>query len=118
MFFCARIFDTNTDAILQPSAVSTIFYSAFKLTNSLGNTTRTPIANHTNIEVPTNGTMLEEPILDDYWTTDETGYNFIHQPDIRTNQMFTEVGDYEVIYTITPITGNPVPLHFSIKVTQ
>lgn len=116
--FCARIFDTNTGAILQPEAVSSISYTAYRVTNTLGNKTRTAIENHTNIEVPINGTMLEEPIVDDYWTTDETGYNFIHQPDIRTNQMFTEVGDYEVIYTITPITGNPIPLHFSINVTQ
>lgn len=115
--FCARIADTNTGSIIQPSEVESITYTAYKLSTASLRSTRTAVTNHSNVSVTPADVMLEECITDSYWTVDETGYNFIHQPDIRTNPMFSEAGKYEVIYTILPTTGNPITLTYIITVS-
>ncbi|MDO5576285.1 MAG: DUF1559 domain-containing protein [Fibrobacter sp.] len=51
-----------------------------------------------------------------YWHSDDISYSFIHEPDIRTNPLFVELGTYEVIYTIRPITGNPIVIPFRVSV--
>ncbi|MDD3585656.1 MAG: hypothetical protein PHQ75_00620 [Thermoguttaceae bacterium] len=79
--------------------------------------TRTAIPGHTDVPVPVIPTILEAPIQDEYWHSDDIGYSFIHEPDIRTNPLFVELGTYEVIYTIRPITGNPIVIPFRVIVT-
>lgn len=117
--FCARIFNTNTNAILTKEEIDSITYTTFKLTTKSlmsSSVTRTPITGHSDITVDKTETLLEEAINDNYWTLDETGYNFIHIPDTRENAMFSDSGNYEVVYTINLVSGNPVILTFSVTV--
>ena len=117
--FCARIFNTNTNTLITREEIDSISYTAFKLTTKSlmsNSVTRTAITGHTQIAVDKTETLLEEAIKDNYWTLDETGYNFIHIPDTRENAMFSDSGNYEVVYTINLISGNPVILTFSVTV--
>lgn len=114
--FCARIYDHNTGAILKPTEIEAISYTANKIVLKLQRITYLPVTGHTNISVPIIPTALESPIQDEYWHSDDIGYSFIHEPDIRTNPLFVELGTYEVVYTIRPITGNPVVIPFRVSV--
>ena len=118
--FCARIFDTNTNVLLTKEEIDSITYTVFKLsTKSLmsSSVTRTAVNGHTDITVDKTTTLLEEAINDNYWSLDETGYNFIHIPDTRENAMFSDTGNYEVVYTINLVSGNPIILTFSVTVS-
>ena len=117
--FCARIFNTNTNTLITREEIDSISYTAFKLTTKSlmsSSVTRTAITGHTQIAVDKTETLLEEAICDNYWTLDETGYSFIHIPDTRENAMFSDSGNYEVVYTINLVSGNPVILTFSVTV--
>ena len=118
--FCARIFDTNnTDRLLTQAEIDTISYTAYKITESLRSSVaaRTAVSGHENIPVDKNETILEDAITDQYWTTDSIGYNFLHEPDTRAEPMFPEPGRYEVVYTIHLLSGNPIPLTFTVTVS-
>ena len=118
--FCARIYDTNTNVLLTKEEIDSISYTAFKLsTKSLmsSTVTRTAITGHTDIAIDKTTTLFEEAINDNYWNADETGYNFLHIPDTRENAMFSDTGNYEIIYTINLISGNPVILTFEVTVS-
>ena len=118
--FCARIFNTSTGALLTKEEVESITYTASRLTTKSlmsGTVTRTPVEGHSNITVDKSQVFLEEAIKDNFWSIDETGYSFIHIPNTRTNQLFTEAGKYEVLYNIQLIEGNPVVLAFEVTVS-
>lgn len=110
--FTARVFDTNTCICLQESEIESIQYTAYRSSYATSSKSRVPITGHTNIAVAVSDVWLEEPIVDEYWSADEIGYNFIHQPDIRNAPMFTDVGHYEIVYRILPMVGNPIILTF------
>ena len=114
---CARIYDHNTGAPLHPTAVASLSYTAQRLVLTLRSVTRTAVAGHSNINVPVVPAILEVPIKDEYWHTDETGYNFIHEPDTRTTPLFDEIGTYDIVYTIRPVSGNPIVIPFRVVVS-
>ena len=117
--FCARIYDTNTSRLITQAEIESISYTVYKILSSLRSSeaTRTAVTGHENIAVDKNETILEKAINDEYWTTDEIGYNFIHEPNTRIVPMFPESGNYEVIYTICLIAGNPIPLTYNVAVS-
>ena len=117
--FCARVFDTNTNRLITQDEIESIRYSVYKVVSSLRSTveSRTAVTGHEDVAVDKNETILEEAIHDEYWTTDEIGYNFIHEPDTRTDSMFPEAGNYEVVYTIRLVSGNPIPITFNVPVS-
>ena len=116
--FCARIYDHNTGVLLQASEVESISYSAYKLDMNLKRVLRTAVEGHTEVAIPVIPTVLEEPIKDEYWHSDNIGYSFIHEPDTRTHPLFDEIGNYDVVYTIRPYVGNPIVIPYRVNVTS
>ena len=113
--FLAAISNAATGDWLLPADVTGIKYSISSVTRVIGNTTLTPVTGHTNVSVPLTA-VLEEPVIDsDLWTATETGYNFLHSPDVSANPAFSAVdAEYRVVYTLTLAAGNPVVIAYDL----
>lgn len=114
--FFARLTDTADDSLITPELVTSITYTCFKRSTPWGIETRTAVDGHEDVYVPL--TALESQVIDDdeRWTTDDIGYNFHHEPDCRTKPLFPSSGNYVVVFTVLPITGNPIPIVYYISV--
>ena len=114
----ARIQNSETGQIIDPSAVSSISYTAYSKTVGWGSETRTPVDGHQNITVPNSAVLsaLVTPTTDPRWTVDSTGYNFIFEPDSTVNPIFPNAGDYVVVVTINFTNANPLPISFDVSV--
>lgn len=114
--FFARLVDTADNTLITPERVDSITYTCYKRSQPWGIETRTAVAGHEDVYVPV--TALESQIVDDdeRWTVDNVGYNFHHEPDCRTNKLFPSSGNYCVVYTVTPTTGNPIPIVYYVTV--
>lgn len=114
--FFARLTDTADDSLITPDLVASITYTCYKRRRSaqLGFEERVAVEGHENVYVPL--TALEYQIVadDERWTTDDIGYNFHHEPDCRTYPLFPSRGNYAVVFTVLPITGNPIPIVYYI----
>ena len=116
----ARIYDAfdNTSPLLNDgSNIASVYYTCEKKTKGLYDTEYTPIAGHTNVSAGTD-CVLAQLANDDAWDKDETGYNFLLTPDIRTNQLFTSPGTYRIVATINLTSGNPITLYKEINVVN
>ena len=114
----ARIQNSETGQIIDPSAVSSISYTAYSKTVGWGSETRTPVDGHQNITVPNSAVLsaLVTPTTDPRWTVDSTGYNFIFEPDSTVKPIFPNAGDYVVVVTINFTAANPLPISFDVSV--
>lgn len=112
----ARITDSATGAIIDPTSVSGITYTCYKLSSGWGIESRTPVTGHQNVTVPTTAILSALVTNDSRWTIDTTGYNFIFEPDSRTAPIFPDAGEYVVVVTISFSSANPIPLSYNVSV--
>jgi len=114
--FFARVEDSETSAIVPSSSVTAISYTAYKVTTSWSNEVRTPVEGHENVAIDP-AAYLDELVDDDpRWTEDETGYNFVFEPDTTVNPIFPDGGRYVVVITIQFANANPAPISYEIEV--
>ena len=114
----ARIQNSETGQIINPSAVSSIVYTAYSKTVGWGTETRTPVEGHVAETVPNSAVLsaVVPPSTDPRWTVDSTGYNFIFEPDSTVKPIFPNAGDYVVVVTINFTNANPLPISFDVSV--
>lgn len=98
------------------SNVQGVNYTAYRIANgAFSQGTATPIEGHTNVTV-SNDCVLSAAQTSDRWTLDNVGFTFALTPDITTNPIFTQVGEYSFKVTITPVSGNPIVFYIPVTV--
>lgn len=114
----ARIQNSETGDPISPSAVSSISYTAYRQTVGWGTESRTPVSGHEEVPIPNTAVLsaIVPPSTDPRWTVDTTGYNFLYEPDSRTNPIFPDSGNYVVVVTINFTNANPIPVVFNVSV--
>ena len=115
----SRVFDAfdNTVPLLNDgSNIASVTYTAEHYSKGLYDYGWNPIAGHTNVAASTDCVLSQVVSGDDAWEKDTTGYSFLLTPDIRTNPLFTEAGQYRFIITITPTSGNPITVYKEVTV--
>lgn len=114
----ARIQNSETGDPISPSAVSSITYTAYRQTVGWGTESRTPVSGHEDVPIPNTAVLsaIVPPSTDPRWTVDTTGYNFLYEPDSRTNPIFPDSGNYVVVVTINFTNANPIPVVFNVSV--
>lgn len=115
----SRVFDAfdNTVPLLNNgSNISSVYYTAEHYSKGLYDYGWNAIAGHTNVQASTDCVLSQVVSGDDAWEKDTTGYSFLLTPDIRTNPLFTEAGQYRFIITITPTSGNPITVYKEVTV--
>ena len=116
----ARVFDAfdETEPLLNTgNNVSAIRYTCERKTKEIFTTAWEPVTGHSNVAVDASA-LLETIVTSAAWTQDETGFNFSLVPDVRTNPLFPEVGEYRIVVTIELTTGNPVVFYVFISVVD
>lgn len=112
----ARIQNSQTSAPIDPTAVSSMSYTCNKLTTGWGVETRTPVEGHVDKAIPPEALLSQLVTTDTRWTLDSIGYNFLYEPDSRSNPIFPGSGSYEIVVTISFSNANPIPVVFNITV--
>ena len=114
----ARITNSQTGAAITPSDVSSIEYTAYKVTSGWATQTKTAVTGHSAVPIDSSALLssVVPPSQDPRWTADTVGYNFKFEPDSRTNPIFPTAGDYEIIVTVKFASANPLPIVYSISV--
>lgn len=114
----ARITNSQTGAAITPSDVSSIEYTAYKVTSGWATQTKTPVSGHSAVPIDSSALLssVVPPSQDPRWTADTVGYNFKFEPDSRTNPIFPTAGDYEIIVTVKFASANPLPIVYQIGV--
>ena len=114
----ARITNSQTGAAITPSDVSSIEYTAYKVTSGWATQTKTPVSGHSAVPIDSSALLssVVPPSQDPRWTADTVGYNFKFEPDSRTNPIFPTAGDYEIIVTVKFASANPLPIVYQISV--
>ncbi len=76
----------------------------------------TPVTGHDDVEL-TVGDVFDDTLqTGEPWTVDATGYNFLHQIDVTTNEAFPTAGQsYQVRYEVTPVSGQKVVFRFLVR---
>ena len=112
----ARIQDSADASLVTPADIGEIVYTCYRKTTSWATEPRVPVFGHENVSIPIES-VLEAAVTDDpRWTVDESGYNFIYEPDSRANPLFPTAGDYVLVVTVHFISGNPCPISYEISV--
>jgi len=112
----ARLEFSGSSTLVTSADVASIKYTCYKRAYSWGKETRTAVTGHSNVSIPLN-TILDSLVTNDArWTKDSTGYNFRFEPDTTANPIFPESGEYIIVITITPTSGNPAPICYEITV--
>lgn len=114
----ARITNSQTGAAITPSDVSSIEYTAYKVTSGWATQTKTAVTGHSAVPIDSSALLssVVPPSQDPRWTADTVGYNFKFEPDSRTNPIFPTAGEYEIIVTIKFASANPLPIVYQIGV--
>lgn len=139
--FVARI-SLPSGAIIDPAEITAIRYTISYKSYSPVGYVFSPIGGH-NKKVLTKpagsetfAELFDRPVADLFWEgiqtgagwvdpedaeTDDTshirGYNFKHTPDTSSYPAFANDGEYQVQYTLTPTTGNPIVLSWNVTVS-
>ena len=114
----ARVVNSATGAVVDPSTVSAISYTCYKRTFAWSQETREPVEGHEDVTIPTNAILsaVVPPSSDSRWTVDDVGYNFTFEPDTRTYPLFPTPGSYIILVTVRFSDANPAPIQYEITV--
>ena len=111
----ARVLGFDAEPI-QQADLSAIVYTIYQLDDADA-TARTPVAGHTAVSLAVTDVIFNSLQTDAVWTTDATGYNFLHVVDITSHPAFTLAQErYLVEYKLTPTSGQPILVRFLISV--
>jgi len=112
----ARIQDSQTSLPLTEANVSSVKYTCYRVKTTWGTQTRTPVNGHNDVTIPTDVVKNALVTTDPRWTKDQTGYNVLYEPTTTQTPIFPEPGQYLIVLTITPTSGNPAPIHYEVTV--
>jgi len=105
----ARVLNNGAD--ITQAAISSITYSVYQLDPD-NIDTRTAIAAHTAVSVTTASVVFDTLQTD----SQVARYNFKHQLATATTPFTTAGADYLVEYTVTPTSGEKIPIRFKVNV--
>lgn len=114
--FYSRVLARDGNPI-APSAVSTVTYSIWQLTNDPN--APTPVDGHQDVSLDKDDVFLAACQTDAIWTGlggDEEGYNFFCELDVSEDPAFPLASEqYRVEFTVTPTVGQPFAIRFKVK---
>lgn len=117
MFF--RLENSETGIPLASTDVASVTYtiSRARRVSMVGETRKEPIsAEWTDVSIPVEDVFFDEPIDTDRRV--EFGYNFRFEPNTLTENPFVNPGTYYVDFTVTPVSGNKIPVCFVINLKE
>lgn len=117
MFF--RLENSETGIPLKSSDVTSVTYtiSRGRRVSMVGETRKEPISvEWTNVSIPVEDVFFDEPIDTDRRV--DFGYNFRFEPNTLTENPFGNPGTYYVDFTVTPVSGNKIPVCFVINLKE
>lgn len=117
MFF--RLENSETGIPLKSSDVTSVTYtiSRAQRVSMVGETRKEPISEAwTNVSIPVEDVFFDEPIDTDRRV--DFGYNFRFEPNTLTENPFRNPGTYFVDFTVTPVSGNKIPVCFVINLKE
>lgn len=117
MFF--RLENSETGIPLKSSDVTSVTYtiSRGRRVSMVGETRKEPISEAwTNVSIPVEDVFFDEPIDTDRRV--DFGYNFRFEPNTLTENPFGNPGTYYVDFTVTPVSGNKIPVCFVINLKE
>lgn len=106
----ARVFDAfypETLLLNEGDNIMAVMYTCEQKTKGLFDVIWKPITGHESIIVD-NSCVLSELEMNERWTRDEKGYNFVLTPDITRYTLFPDVGNFRIRVRIKVAHGNPV----------
>lgn len=115
--FFARVVNSFTDVPLVSSDVASINFSLYSYTanniRTSGGTGYTPVENWTNIALNIADVIVDSPATDPRCPFLA---NLVYEPVTLTNNPFETPGNYRAIFTITPVSGNRIPVVINLRV--
>lgn len=117
MFF--RLENSETGIPLKSSDVTSVTYtiSRGRRVSMVGETRKEPISEEwTDVSIPVEDVFFDEPIDTDRRV--DFGYNFRFEPNTLTENPFGNPGTYYVDFTVTPVSGNKIPVCFVINLKE
>lgn len=117
MFF--RLENSETGIPLKRADVASVAYtiSRARRVSMVGETRKEPISEEwTDVSIPVEDVFFDEPIDADRRV--DFGYNFRFEPNTLTENPFMSPGTYYVDFTVTPVSGNKIPVCFVINLKE
>ena len=116
----ARVTGEDGAAINQAS-ISSGVYSIYELDERFPDN-REVVTGHDGASLTIADVIFDTLQTDDLWKNDlgnlidSTGYNYKHVLDVSANQAFPTAGKtYLAIATLTPASGQPIPVEFKLE---
>jgi hypothetical protein len=111
----ARIVDAS-GANVQQAGITAIKYSVFEL-DPCRPDNLTAVAGHNGATLVVANVIFNALQTGGLWTVDEVGYNFRHEINVGTSEVFPKAGaQYQVRYELTPTTGQKSIVRFQLRV--
>jgi len=113
--FMARVVGATDSAITQAD-LSSIACSIYTLDPD-DTDAQTVVTGHDDTAVTVSSVVFDTLQTDDSrWTVDTTGYNFLHEIDVSSNEAFPVRGaEYLVHYELTPTSGQVIDVQFLVE---
>lgn len=110
-------YDNNSPLLNDGSNISSVYYTCEKKTKGILDPEWSPVTGHNNVSVDPS-CVLSQLTEDDAWDVDQIGYNFALTPDIRTNPLFDDAGEYRIRVRVNLSSGNPVVFYKTVNVVN
>ena len=116
----ARVFDAfypDTLLLNRGDNITSITYTCERRTTGVFTVNWTPVDGHEDVAVDLS-CLMSELELNERWTRDEKGFNFVLTPDITQYPLFAELGHYRIRVRVVPTAGNPVVFYSYLTVVD
>lgn len=115
----ARILNSATQDPLVQSDVDSVSFTIYKYNQASarnGGSGKTPVsATWTNVSVNVADCFLNTPVENDPRV--DFAYNFKYEPNTLSNNPFESSGAYSIEFTVTPVSGNRIPVIFNVSLS-
>ena len=109
----ARVVGADDAAITQAD-ISSIVYSIYTLDQNCPDSQEV-VDGHDSEGLLVASTIYDTLQTDSRWTVDSTGYNFLHEIDVSSDEAFTVRGDeYLVDFSLTPASGQVIDVQYKV----
>ena len=110
----ARVVDAQAAAINQAS-VASASYTVFAVEQD-NPVSLTAVTGHAAVALEVEAIVFDTLQTGGGWTVDAVGYNFRHELDVSTAEVFGEAGrTYQLRYELVPVTGQKIVFRFQLK---
>ncbi len=112
--FMARVVGAGEAAITQTDLAS-IVHSVYTL-DPADPDAQTVVEGHDGVALVVTDVIFDTLQTDSRWTADTTGYNFLYEIDVSSNEAFEVRGaQYLVHFGLTPNSGQVIDVQFIVK---